>query len=321
MPAMSGAPKRRRRPRGRAETRLRALVAIAIGAAAVSAAVGVTLAARSEAGSASTPRVPSGRLPGELTGPAPWPANNGTQLGARLASLGLPALAQEGTALHIHAHLDVFVNGRRVVVPAGIGIDPEGRFISPLHTHDATGIVHVESPTVRSFTLGEVFGVWGVRLNRRCVGGYCAGGGRVLRVYADGRPVSDPARLRLAAHDEIVVGVRDAAPAAPSGAGTVPLSARPVARRPRRRSSRRPAATATASTGLDRLPDDDRDDGGARDNHDDRARGEWRRGDHVTPRPLRPPYYAVSPDRPAPRGGGRAAGETRLRPSPRWRSA
>ena len=54
---------------------------------------------------------PSGALPGELTTPAPWPANNGPQLAARLAALGLPALAAEATTLHIHAHLDVFVGG------------------------------------------------------------------------------------------------------------------------------------------------------------------------------------------------------------------
>jgi hypothetical protein len=107
--------------------------------------------------------------------------------------------------LHIHAHLDVFVAGRRIVVPAGIGIDPDGRFISPLHTHDATGVIHVEPPTVRTFTLAEVFGVWGLRFGNGCLGGYCAGHGRVLRIYADGRRVARPARLALGEHEEIVV--------------------------------------------------------------------------------------------------------------------
>jgi hypothetical protein len=155
-------------------------------------------------GSATHRQPSSGRLAGELTGPAPWRAN-GQDLRARLAALGLPALAREGTALHIHSHLDVFVGGKRVVVPTGIGIDPDGHFISPVHTHDTSGVIHIESPTVRRFTLGEFFGVWGVRFGRRCLGGYCAGGGRVLRVYADGRPVADPGRLALTAHEEIVV--------------------------------------------------------------------------------------------------------------------
>jgi hypothetical protein len=145
------------------------------------------------------------RLPGQLTGHAPWPANTG-RLAPRLAALGLPVLGFEGTALHSHQHLDVFVNGKRVVVPAGIGIDPGGRFISPLHTHDTSGVIHVESTTVRPFTLGELFGVWGVRLGPGRLGGYADHGERRLRVWVDGRPLpGDPGRLVLAEHQEIVL--------------------------------------------------------------------------------------------------------------------
>jgi hypothetical protein len=181
---------------------MRLPVAVTVSIVVASVLIGATVAHGPRPGAA--PHASSGPLPGELRGPAPWPAN-GRDLRARLAALGLPALAREGTALHIHAHLDVFVAGRRVVVPAGIGIDPSGRFISPLHTHDATGVIHVESRTVRMFTLGEFFGVWGVRFGRRCLAGYCAGQDRVLRVYTDGRAVADPARLALAEHQEIVV--------------------------------------------------------------------------------------------------------------------
>ncbi len=125
---------------------------------------------------------------------------------SRLDALGLPALSREGTVLHIHQHLDLFVRGRRIVVPAGIGIDTAEGFISPIHTHDASGIIHVESPDVRTFTLGQVFGVWGVRLSRRCLGGYCGRGAERVRVYADGRPFpGDPRVLPLAPHAEIVV--------------------------------------------------------------------------------------------------------------------
>jgi hypothetical protein len=109
-------------------------------------------------------------------------------------------------------------------VPAGIGIDPEGRFISPIHTRDARGVIHVESPTLRTFTLGE-FGVWGVRFGGGCLGGYCTADGRVLRVYADGRPVADPARLPLTEHEEIVVAFGDAAPVAAAGGYGLLLSA------------------------------------------------------------------------------------------------
>jgi hypothetical protein len=162
--------------------------------------VGLALAGRTGSSTAST-AVPA-TLPAELTGPAPWPRHV-DGLRARLAAMQLPALPAEGTALHIHAHLDVFVDGRHVVVPAGVGIGDS--FISPLHTHDPSGVVHVESPTIRSFTLGEFLGVWGVRFGPGRLGGYRNGAGRALRVYVNGRPVTgDPRRVILGAHDEIV---------------------------------------------------------------------------------------------------------------------
>jgi hypothetical protein len=152
----------------------------------------------------AAPRPSAGPLAGELTGPAPWPAN-GADLRARLAALGLEALTEEGTTYHIHAHLDLFVDGERVTVPARIGIDPAGQFISDVHTHDATGVIHVESTQVQTFTLAEFFDVWGVRFGDGCLGGYCAGGGRSLRVYSNGRRVTRPEQLPLAPHQEIVV--------------------------------------------------------------------------------------------------------------------
>ena len=180
--------------------RRRKVTLVAVAALTVALVLAVVLADR---GGSST-AVPS-NLPGELTGPAPWPRNV-AQLRPRLAALDLPALAFEGTRLHTHQHLDLYVLGRRVVVPAGVGIDGAGRFISPLHTHDTSGVIHVESPTVRRFTLGEFFGVWGVRLGPGHLGGYVAGHGRELRAYVNGERVAgDPGRIVLAPHQEIVL--------------------------------------------------------------------------------------------------------------------
>jgi len=67
-------------------------------------------------------------------------------------------------------------------------------------------VIHVESPTVRTYTLGQFFAVWGVRLTPSCLGGYCASGDRRLRVYVDGTPRrGDPTTLTLEPHQEIVV--------------------------------------------------------------------------------------------------------------------
>ncbi|MDX6690236.1 MAG: hypothetical protein QOG15_1693 [Solirubrobacteraceae bacterium] len=147
------------------------------------------------------------KLPGALTTKPPWPANNDSNtLQLRLRKIGLPALNAEGQVVHIHQHLDLFANGEPVTVPAQIGIDAAGAYIAPLHTHDATGVLHVESPTVATFTLGQIFAVWGVRLDRTCIGGLCAGGGKQLRVWVNGKPLNaDPTRIELAAHEEIVI--------------------------------------------------------------------------------------------------------------------
>jgi len=137
------------------------------------------------------------------TGPAPWPVPAGEA--ARIAAAGLPALSQEQLAYHIHAHLDIIVDGKSEPVPAEIGIDAQAHFISPVHTHDATGVIHVESSDRRIFTLGQFFTEWGVLLNQSCVGGYCSPQ-TPIGVYVDGHQFSgDPSTIELKAHEEIAL--------------------------------------------------------------------------------------------------------------------
>ncbi len=144
-------------------------------------------------------------LPGAQTQKPPWtPGWSG--LLQRLNALGLPALSAEGLVEHIHQHLDIYVNGQAVVVPAEIGINPQGRFISPIHTHDTSGVIHVESPTQYNFRLGQFFGVWGVDLTSRCIGSLCANAHNPLHVYVDGHAFTgDPSRIVLTAHEEIAI--------------------------------------------------------------------------------------------------------------------
>ena len=141
-------------------------------------------------------------LPGMITTNAPWPANNGPLLRARLKAIGLPALGSEGSRLHTHQHLDIVINGKGYPIAAGIGIDRRDRFISPLHTHDFSGILHIESPAVRKFTLGQFFDVWGLRFSSACLGGYCAKGQKKVWVFVDGsRVIGDPRALELREHE------------------------------------------------------------------------------------------------------------------------
>ncbi len=147
------------------------------------------------------------KLPGILQTPPPWQADNADKdLQRRLRAIGLDPLTAEGQAVHIHQHLDIYVAGQKVTVPAQIGISATGSFISDLHTHDATGIMHVESPTASTFSLGQFFAVWGVRLDAKCLGSLCTSAGKRLTAWVDGTPVSaDPTRIVLAEHQEITL--------------------------------------------------------------------------------------------------------------------
>jgi hypothetical protein len=194
----------------------------AVSPSLAASAPGVSAGAASATPSAS-PSVPVGSspeasaataaaaLPGIQTGPPPWPPET-ADLRARLEAIGLPALSAEGTVLHIHQHVDILIDGQPVTVPADIGIDVAAQFLAPVHTHDTTGIIHVESPTMRDFTLGQFFDVWGVRFDQHCIGGECDGNGRTLSVFVDGQAVTgDPKAIKLEAHQEIVVALGTAA--------------------------------------------------------------------------------------------------------------
>jgi hypothetical protein len=86
---------------------------------------------------------------------------------------GIQCGSTEQLAYHIHAHLAVYVNGQPRAVPGGIGIPGSqvvqtsngpvangGQCIYWLHTHAPDGIIHIESPTQRIYTLGNFFGIW-----------------------------------------------------------------------------------------------------------------------------------------------------------------
>jgi hypothetical protein len=134
----------------------------------------------------------------------PWPAP--ADASAAVAAAGLPMLGAEGAVEHIHAHLDVLVDGQPVGVPANIGIDRRRGTISPLHTHDDTGVIHIESQVKRQFSMGELFSEWQVSLSPDNVGAMRTSDGTTLRVFVNGTPQSgNPAAVRFNAHDEIAV--------------------------------------------------------------------------------------------------------------------
>lgn len=145
---------------------------------------------------------PSG-LPGLLVGEAPWVFSI-AGVTERMKASNIPELSAEGDVLHTHQHLDIFVHGQPVSVPANIGIGQ--RWISPVHTHDATGIIHIESPFVAPFTLGQFFDIWGVRLTETAIGGYTVDETRRLTVYVNGEKyVGNPRLIELGERQQITI--------------------------------------------------------------------------------------------------------------------
>ena len=120
---------------------------------------------------------------------------------------GIEGSSREMLTVHIHAHLSLFSKGQQIACPTGLG------FLKPfqltngfvemgngfywLHTHDATGIMHIESPDAWIYTLGNFFDIWGQPLSARNVAGLQ---GPVTSFVDSSATRRDPRAIVLAAH-------------------------------------------------------------------------------------------------------------------------
>ncbi len=115
---------------------------------------------------------------------------------------------RSGMALHIHPHLVITINGQQVTVPSQIGIDPSlwvdhsldqygMQGMAPLHTHDASGTIHVESRDLKDYTIGEFFAIWGQTFDGQEVLGHQAQVGHTVWMVLDGQ--------RMAPTDSLVL--------------------------------------------------------------------------------------------------------------------
>jgi len=148
------------------------------------------------------------KLPGLITSAntAEWIANQ-ADLGQRVDMMGLPPLAAtESLQYHIHQNLQIFIDGKPFVPPAFIGIDQASSQIAIIHVHAGDGVIHVESPIKRTYTLGNFFGVWGLNFTPTAIGGYKNDGDKTLKVFLNGKAYpGDPTKLPLTEHEIIVV--------------------------------------------------------------------------------------------------------------------
>ncbi len=193
-----------RERRRRILTWLIAGVVAVIAIAAVT--VTITLNAKPTASTAAgVPATPAHTASGATIAP-PWAAPADPTARAKAAGLGM--LGAEGTVEHIHSHLGVEVDGKAVTVPALIGIDENAQTISPLHTHDTSGIIHVESPVKATFTLGQFFTEWNVALGTSRLGSLGPATGETVTTFVDGKKTTgNPAAITLTDHEDIDIVV------------------------------------------------------------------------------------------------------------------
>jgi len=172
-------------------------------ALAVAFACAVGCGSSGDSGAAATVPGTTNAGPGLQVSQPPWRPEY-AYLKQRIRALGLPPAGTE--RFHIHALLRIYVDGILSPIPKNIGIYEPQHIESSLHTHDETGIIHMEATHPHRFTLGDFFDVWGVKLGPDRVGGLTGRGGDKLHFFLNGRPFSDPAAHQLRPDDVIVIG-------------------------------------------------------------------------------------------------------------------
>lgn len=122
--------------------------------------------------------------------------------------------------MHTHSSLNVTVNGDFLLVPNGVGINSTlwndhslDKFgterkittfgmitpaMSPLHTHDSSGLIHVESTEYRNYTLGDFLNIWGLPLE-----------GRKVNLITDGNSTENYANHTLKDMEKMILKIED----------------------------------------------------------------------------------------------------------------
>jgi hypothetical protein len=130
---------------------------------------------------------------------------------ASSSSLGIDNIrceVLEHLTFHIHAHLDIYINGKPYTIPSQIGIIPN-KCLYWMHTHDDTGVIHIESPENRNFTLGQFFDIWNEKFNNTQIFDNIVSNNKnnTLSVYVNGSKASavNYRDIKLNSHDEIAI--------------------------------------------------------------------------------------------------------------------
>lgn len=129
----------------------------------------------------------------------PWPIGAGSRYHPGASGTPATSLRCGPAGQAFQVHLELFAHRQVVIVPAGIGAG-RGGCTYPLRTHAPTGVVDVARRGC--FTLGNLFAVWGRRLDPA---GFLSFRGRVS-AFVGGKPrPGDPRSVVLTPHAEIVL--------------------------------------------------------------------------------------------------------------------
>ncbi|MHB8602555.1 MAG: hypothetical protein ACYC6W_10030 [Nitrosotalea sp.] len=122
---------------------------------------------------------------------------------------GIECNTSEFATLHIHAHLDFYVNGNHLTVPERIGI-VDNKCLYWVHTHDASGVIHIESPKSQEFTLGQFIDIWKASSDFPIYGA-------TAKIFVNGKSVNTMLNdTTINKHDEIALVYGNVPPAIPS---------------------------------------------------------------------------------------------------------
>ncbi len=135
---------------------------------------------------------------------------------------GVQCNSSEQVAYHVHTHLAIYVDGQERALPPGVGIvepvtqqtaagpfDQASRCYYWLHVHAGDGVIHIESPTAATYTLGQFFDIWGQPLTAGQVGPATG----ALTTYVNGKRFQgDPRTIGLGSHVDIQIDVGSPAP-------------------------------------------------------------------------------------------------------------
>ena len=106
-------------------------------------------------------------------------------------------------SFHIHPHLEIVINGEKTIVPADIGVT--STCMTALHTHTPDGVIHVEAPEKRDFTLGDFFAVWNKPFSKTELLEYKSDEGHVVMMTVNGAQSDEYENLVLKDGDVIVL--------------------------------------------------------------------------------------------------------------------